>query len=159
MDRRMNPSCQVRLSFIFKLGHTRRNQRLIVTTETDRRRWIVASLMRRTRRDLAGGFKKFQHLISPHFFTLPPISLPFKLPKSLPLPTDHCSPKTLQSPKSYHLLVGVAAVGVFSVTKYFSILFFSNSQVCVSNFYSFILHFCLSISFSLILIDMFISFI
>ena len=48
MDRRMNLWFQVRLSVIFKLGHTRRNQRCTVTTETDRRRRIVASLMKRT---------------------------------------------------------------------------------------------------------------
>ena len=162
----MNPSCQVRLSVIFKLGNTRWNQRRIVTTAMDRRRGIVAWLMRRTRPDPIGVYYKISPFklpnpsFHPHSFTVPPISLPFKLPKSLPLRTDHCSPKILQSPKSYHhLLVGVAAVGVFLIIKYFSILFFSNSQVYVSNFYSFILHFCLSISFSLVLIDISISFI
>ena len=30
-------------------------------------------------------------------------------------------------------------------------LFFSHSKVCVSNFYSFILHFCLLVSISLVL--------
>ena len=82
-------------------------------------------------------------------------SLPFQLPKSSPSSTDHF-PQILQSPKSPHLLVGAAAVGVFLITKYLSLLFFSNSQVCVSNFYSFILHFCLSISIILVLLDRFI---
>ena len=80
-------------------------------------------------------FKLLNPSVHPHTFTTPPISLPFQLPKSLPLSTDHCSPKILQIPKSYHLLVGVADVGVFLITKYLSILFFSNSHVCVSNFY------------------------
>ena len=48
-DSRMNPSCQVHLSVIFKLGYTRQNQRRIVTYETDHRRGIVTSLMRQTR--------------------------------------------------------------------------------------------------------------
>ena len=102
-------------------------------------------------------FKLSNPSFHPHSFTIPPISLPFQLPKSLPLPTNHCSPTILQSPKSYHLLVGVAVVGVFSVTKYFYILFFSNSKVCVSNFYSFILHLYLLISISLVVCDMFVS--
>ena len=50
-------------------------------------------------------------------------------------------------------------MGVFLVTEYLSILFFSNSKVCVSKFYSFILHFCLIISISLVLCDIFVSFI
>ncbi|WP_353805559.1 hypothetical protein [Acinetobacter baumannii] len=52
----MPPLYQVRLFVILKLGHTRQTQRRIVTTETDRRRGVVASLMSRTRPDPAGVF-------------------------------------------------------------------------------------------------------
>ena len=165
MDRRMHPSYQVGFSVIFKLGHIRRNQRWFVTTAMNRHRGIIAWLMRRTRPDPVGVYYKMSPFklpnpsFYPYSFITPPISLSFQLPQSLPLSTDHCPPQILQSPKSYNLQVGVAAVGVFMVTEYLSILFFSNSKVCVSNFYSFILHFCLLISISLVVLDMFVSFI
>ena len=161
----MHLSCQVCLSVILKLGNTRRTQRQIVTTETDRCRGVVASLIRRTRPNPAGGFFKIipfklpQPLISPPFLHYSAYFPPFSTSKISPSTNRSLFPQNPQKPKYYHLLVGVAVVGVFLVTKYFSILFFSNSQVCVSNFYSFILHFCLSISISLVLIYMIISFI
>ena len=42
---------------------------------------------------------------------------------------------------------------LFFITKYLPCLFFTNSQVCVSDFYPFTLHFCVSISIILLLID------
>ena len=113
--------------------------------------------MRHTRADPVGVYCKLSPFKLPnpsfhhHSFIIRPITLSFKLLQSLPLSPDHCPPTILQSPKSVHLLVGVAAVGVLLVTEYLPILFFSNSKVCVSNFYSFILHFCLLVSISLVL--------
>ena len=109
-----------------------------------------------------GVYYKISPFILPNhsFHRVPLLFLPFTSLLNfhhLPLSTNHCSPAILQSPTSYNLLVGVAAVGVFLVTEYLPILFFSNSKVCVSNFYSFILHFCLLISISLVLRHMFIS--
>ena len=153
----MPPSYQVCLSVIFNLGHSRRNQRRVVTVAMDRHRGTVTWLMRHTRLDPVGVYYKLSPFklpnpsFHPHSFIIPPITLSFKLPQSLPLSTDHCPPNILQSPKSYNLQVGIASVGVFLVTEYFPILFFSNSMACVPNFYLFILHFCLLVSISLVL--------
>ena len=76
----------------------RRNQRWVVTTETDRRRWMVAWLMKRTRPDPVGVYYKISPFklpnpsFHPHSFITPPIALSFKLPQSLPLSNDHCPP-------------------------------------------------------------------
>ena len=102
-DRHMPPSYQVRHFVIFKLGHTRRNQRRIITIEMDCRRGIVASLMRRTQPDPVGvyyqisPFKLPKPLFHPHSFIIPPISLSFQLPQSLPLSTDHCPSHNYQN--------------------------------------------------------------
>ena len=78
-DRRMNPSCQVRLSVNFKLGHKRRNQRWIITYETDHCPEIIASLMRHTRPDPARVFKKNSTFktTNPSFHPIPSLFLPF----------------------------------------------------------------------------------
>ena len=153
----MPPSYQVRLSIIFKLGHTRWNQRLVIITTTVNRRGIIASIMRRTRPDPAGVFFKIRPFklpnpsFHPHSFIIPPISLSFKLPPSLPLSTDHCSPIILQSPKSVNLLVGAAVVGVFLVIEYLSFLFSPMLRYVSLISTHFALHFCLLISISLVL--------
>ena len=99
-----------------------------------------------TRPDLAGVFFKIRPFKPPNPSFHPIHSLFLPLPSLFNfhiLPLDHCSPKILQSPKSVNLLVGVAAVGVCLATEYLS-SFFSISKVCVSNFYSFILHYVVS---------------
>ena len=79
-DRRMNLSCQVHLSVTFKLGHTWRNQRRIVTYKTDRCRGMVASLMRHTWPDPTGVFLKKNSTFktpNPSFHPIPSLFLLF----------------------------------------------------------------------------------
>ena len=133
-EHRMNSSCKVRLSVIFKLGHTLRNQRRVVTTVTDRRWGTIAWLMSRTWPDPAGVFFKIRPFGPPNPSIHPIHSLFLPLPSLFNfhiLPLDHCSPKILQSPKSVNLLVGVAGVGVCLATEYLSSCFLHFYGVCL----------------------------
>ena len=109
----------------FKLGHTRWNQRRVVTFATDHRRGTVAWLKRFTRPGWT-LFPKSDRLnspplhISPHCFLISPITLSFELPHSL-LPIIALS-KFSKALKCY-LLVETAAVSVYLATEYFCICF------------------------------------
>ena len=141
------------LSFL-KLGHTRWNLRRDVASATDRRRGTVAWLLNYTRPDPAGPFSKSDRLYSPlhippHYFLIPLIS-PLFSTSTLPL-TYHCS-QNPPKPYTYHPLVGAAVVGVYLANWIILHLFFSPFPRYVSlNLYSFILHFGLVVSISLVL--------
>ena len=111
--------------------------------------------MNSTRPDPAGPFSKSDNLyspplhISPHYFLIPLISPLF--PTSTFPPTDHC-PQNPPKPYNYHLLVGVAAVGVYLAHRNILRLSFSPFPRYMSlNLYSFILDFGLVVSISLVL--------
>ena len=154
-DRRMHPSHQVPFSVILKLGHTQRNLRWGVSSATDRLRGTVAELMKSTRLDPAGPFLKSDRLyfplhIPPYYFLIP-ISSPLFSTSTLPL-TDHCS-QNPPKPYNYHPLVGAAAVGVYLANWIILHLFFFPPfpRYVSLNLYSFILHFGLVVSISLVL--------
>ena len=125
-DRRMHLSYQVLYSVIFKQGHTRRNQRWVSTTAMDRHRGIIAWLSGIPDPTRLEFIINFHHYNSPtphftqllHYSSHSPSIFNFHI-----LSLNHCPHTILHSPKSYNLLVGAAAVGVFLATEYLSIYF------------------------------------
>ena len=151
----MHPSHQVRISVIFEIrSHTKKpttgcrkcdgsssgNYRVINEFYPTRPGWTL--------------FKIWPFIlpllhISPHYFLIPLISHLFST-STVPL-TDHCS-QNPPKPYAYHPLVGATAVGVYLANWIILHLFSPPFPRYVSlNLYSFIMHFCLVVSISLVL--------
>ena len=141
-DRRMNPSSQVRVSFIFKIRAS------MMFPMTDRRicdglsRGLVALLTNNPTWPGLGILKVFNLLNSPplHLKRLfPSLShfLHFQLPSLLILFSINWSTSLFQIPKSPFYWSEFAAVFLLLINECLTCLFFSSSLVCVSVFYPF----------------------